>query len=157
MPEGITFTIIAPIFNEKEIIPEFYSRVWDVMDSIGEAWELILVDDGSTDGSTELIRELASVEKRIRPVIFARNFGHQIAVTAGLDYSRGKAVTIIDADLQDPPEVILELIEKWREGYQVVYAVRAEREGETWFKKFTASLFYRIILRITDVKIPMDT
>jgi dolichol-phosphate mannosyltransferase len=93
----------------------------------------------------------------VRPVIFARNFGHQIAVTAGLDYACGKAAVIIDADLQDPPEVILELAKKWREGYEVVYAVRAEREGESWFKKFTASLFYRIILRITDVKIPLDT
>jgi len=90
-------------------------------------------------------------------VIFARNFGHQIAVTAGLDYSRGQAVVIIDADLQDPPEVILEMIQKWREGFEVVFAVRADREGETWFKKFTASAFYRLIYRITDVKIPLDT
>ncbi len=90
-------------------------------------------------------------------MIFARNFGHQIAVTAGLDYSRGQAVVIIDADLQDPPEVILEMIQKWREGFEVVFAVRADREGETWFKKFTASAFYRLIYRITDVKIPLDT
>jgi dolichol-phosphate mannosyltransferase len=116
-----------------------------------------MVDDGSSDGSTDLIRELAKKEKRVRPVIFARNFGHQIAVTAGLDYSRGEAAIIIDADLQDPPEVILELITKWREGYQVVYAVRSEREGETWFKKITASAFYKLIYRITDVKIPMNT
>ncbi len=104
-----------------------------------------------------MIRELAEKDERVRPVIFARNFGHQIAVTAGLDYARGEAVIIIDADLQDPPEVILELIAKWREGYEVVYAVRAEREGETWFKLWTASLFYRLIYRITDVKIPLDT
>jgi len=115
------------------------------------------VDDGSRDGSTGIIREMATKDERIRAVIFARNFGHQIAVTAGLDYSRGKAVVIIDADLQDPPEAILEMIQKWREGYKVVYAVRAEREGETWFKKFTASLFYRIIARVTDIKIPLDT
>lgn len=106
---------------------------------------------------TDIIRELAQQDSRIRPVIFARNFGHQIAVTAGLDYSRGDAIVIIDADLQDPPEVILEMIEKWKEGFEVVYAVRAEREGETWFKKTTASLFYRLIYRITDVKIPLDT
>ena len=115
------------------------------------------MDDGCTDGSTDRIRELAAKDKRVRPVIFARNFGHQIAVTAGMDYARGDAVVIIDADLQDPPEVILELAKKWKEGYEVVYAVRAEREGETKFKLWTASLFYRLIYRITDVKIPLDT
>jgi len=115
------------------------------------------VDDGSTDGSTDMIRELAKKDAHIRPVIFARNFGHQVAVTAGLDYSRGDAVVIIDADLQDPPELILEMAKKWQEGYEVVFAVRAEREGESWFKLWTASMFYRIIYRITDVKIPLDT
>jgi dolichol-phosphate mannosyltransferase len=151
------FSIIAPIYNESACLDELYRRVRDTMDSTQEPWELILVDDGSRDGSTDLIRALAEQDDRVRPVIFARNFGHQIAVTAGLDYSRGDAVVVIDADLQDPPEVILDLIAKWREGYQVVYAVRAEREGETWFKKFTASMFYRLIFRITDVKIPLDT
>jgi glycosyltransferase involved in cell wall biosynthesis len=151
------FSIIGPIYNEIESIPELYRRVKEVMESTGDTWELILVDDGSSDGSTDAIRSLAVQDEHIRPVIFARNFGHQIAVTAGLDFSRGSAVVIIDADLQDPPEVILDMIAKWREGYQVVYAVRAEREGETWFKTFTARLFYRIIYRITDVKIPLDT
>jgi dolichol-phosphate mannosyltransferase len=153
----ITYTIVAPIFNEKENIPELYRRVREVMDSTGEAWELLLVDDGSTDGSTEMIRELAKQDERVRPVIFARNFGHQIAITAGWDYARGDAVVVIDADLQDPPELILEMARKWREGYEVVYAVRAEREGESWFKLWTASLFYRLISRITDVNIPLDT
>lgn len=157
MEQQPEFTVIAPVFNEIESLEKFYSRISEVMDQTGEAWELVLVDDGSTDGSTDLIRALAQKDTRVRPVIFARNFGHQIAVTAGLDYSRGRAVTIIDADLQDPPEVILELIAKWREGYQVVYAVRSEREGETWFKKTTAALFYRIIYRITEVKIPQDS
>ncbi|MCP4140517.1 MAG: glycosyltransferase family 2 protein [Chloroflexi bacterium] len=157
MTKKITYSIVAPIYNEIEIVDEFCKRIKDVMDTTGESWELILVDDGSSDGSTERIRELAAASKQIRPVIFARNFGHQIAVTAGLDYTRGESVTIIDADLQDPPEVILDLAEKWKEGYEVVYAVRAEREGESWFKKITASLFYRIIFRITDVKIPLDT
>jgi polyisoprenyl-phosphate glycosyltransferase len=151
-----TFTIIAPIYNELENIPELYPRMREVMDRTGEPWELILVDDGSTDGSTALIRKLAENDARVRPVIFARNFGHQIAVTAGVDFARGDAVIIIDADLQDPPEVILQLIDKWREGYEVVYAVREERQGESWFKKTTASLFYRMIYRITDVDIPMD-
>jgi glycosyltransferase involved in cell wall biosynthesis len=153
----ITYSIIAPIYNEKENLPELYARVRDVMDSTGETWELLLVDDGSTDSSSEIIRRLAREDRRIRPVIFARNFGHQVAVTAGLDYSRGDAVVIIDADLQDPPELILDMAKKWREGYEVVYAVRTEREGESWFKLWTASLFYRLIYRITDVKIPLDT
>lgn len=152
-----TFSIIAPVFNERENLPALRERVSEVMNQTGEPWELILVDDGSKDGSTDIIRQMGKEDEHVRPVIFARNFGHQIAVTAGLDYSRGKAVVIIDSDLQDPPEVILDLIAKWREGYEVVYAVRAEREGETWFKMFTASLFYRIIYRITDVDIPLDT
>ena len=153
----ITYSIVAPIFNEKENLHELYRRVKEVMDSTNEPWELLLVDDGSTDGSTGIICELAQEDKRVRPIIFARNFGHQIAITAGWDYARGDAVVIIDADLQDPPELILEMAKKWREGYEVVYAVRAEREGESWFKLWTASLFYRLIYRITDVKIPLDT
>ncbi|MEL7589815.1 MAG: glycosyltransferase family 2 protein [Anaerolineaceae bacterium] len=151
------YSIVAPVYNEICCLDELYQRLAEVMDHADGEWELVLVDDGSTDGSTEKIRELARQDKRVRPVIFARNFGHQIAVTAGLDYSRGDAVIIIDADLQDPPEVILELIQKWREGYEVVYAQRSEREGETFFKRVTASLFYRTIYRITDVKIPLDT
>jgi dolichol-phosphate mannosyltransferase len=154
---SITYSIIAPIFNEFENIPELYRRISEVMNSTGEPWELIMVDDGCTDGSTDRIRELAKQDSRVRPVIFSRNFGHQIAVTAGLDYARGQAMIIIDADLQDPPETILALVEKWKEGYEVVYAVRTEREGESWFKLLTASMFYRLIYRITDVKIPLDT
>ena len=152
----ITYSIVAPIFNEKENLPELHRRVREVMDSTSEPWELILVDDGSTDGSTEIIRELGRQDKSIRPIIFARNFGHQIAITAGWDYARGDAVVIIDADLQDPPELILEMAKKWKEGNEVVFAVRTEREGESWFKLWTASLFYRMIYRITDVKIPLD-
>jgi glycosyltransferase involved in cell wall biosynthesis len=157
MAEALIYSVVAPIYNEIGSLSELYRRVKEVMDSTGETWELVMVDDGSSDGSTERLRELAKEDKHVRPVIFARNFGHQIAVTAGLDYARGHAVIIIDADLQDPPEVMLDLIDKWREGYQVVYAVRAEREGETWFKRLTASAFYRLIYRITDVKIPLDT
>jgi glycosyltransferase involved in cell wall biosynthesis len=156
-PMAITYSIVAPIFNEIDNLSELYRRVSEVMESSGESWELLLVDDGSTDGSTEKIRELAKANARVRPVIFARNFGHQIAITAGWDYARGDAIVIIDADLQDPPEAILELAKKWKEGYEVVYAVRAEREGESWFKKFTAAVFYRLIYSITDVKIPLDT
>ena len=135
MAKEPVISIIAPIYQRRhDCLKELHQRISEVMKSLTEPWELILVDDGSPDGSTEMIRELAAEDEQVRPVIFARNFGHQIAVTAGLDYSRGEAVVIIDADLQDPPEVILDLIAKWREGYEVVYAVRAEREGETWFK-----------------------
>nr|BAL44390.1 glycosyl transferase family protein [uncultured bacterium]BAL56588.1 glycosyl transferase family protein [uncultured Chloroflexota bacterium] len=153
----IRYSLVVPVYNEIESLSELYRRVREVMDGLGEPWELILVDDGSSDGSTERIRQMSREDARVRPVIFARNFGHQLAVTAGLDYARGQAVIIMDADLQDPPEVIPQLIERWREGYEVVYAVRAEREGETWFKKVTASLFYRLIYRIADIKIPLDT
>jgi dolichol-phosphate mannosyltransferase len=154
---AIKYSIAAPVYNEIEIVEEFYKRVRAVMENLDEAWELILVDDGSSDGSTEKILELSEKDPHVVPVIFARNFGHQIAITAGVDHARGDAVIVLDADLQDPPEVLPELIEKWKEGYEVVYAVRAEREGETWFKKTTAALFYRMIYRITDVKIPLDS
>jgi dolichol-phosphate mannosyltransferase len=150
-------TVLAPVYNEKDSLPELYRRINEVMSSQPDPWELVLVDDGSTDGSTDLMRELSKQDVRVRPVIFARNFGHQIAVSAGMAYSRGEAVVIIDADLQDPPEVILELVAKWREGYQVVFAQRTEREGESAFKLLTASLFYQLIYRITDIKIPMNT
>ena len=153
----ITYSIVAPIYNEKDNLSELHRRITEVMDSTREPWELVLVDDGSTDGSTEIIRAMAKEDKHIRPVIFARNFGHQIAITAGWDYARGDAIVIIDADLQDPPEVVLEMAKKWKEGNEVVYAVRSEREGESLFKLWTASLFYRLIYRITDVKIPLDT
>jgi glycosyltransferase involved in cell wall biosynthesis len=151
------YSIIAPIFNEIGNISELYRRIKATMEQAGDSWELLMVDDGSTDGSIDEIKKLANTDVHIKPVIFARNFGHQLAVTAGLDYAKGQAVVIIDADLQDPPEVILDLISKWKEGYEVVYAQRTEREGESWFKLFTASLFYRMIYRITDVNIPMDT
>jgi dolichol-phosphate mannosyltransferase len=151
------YSVIAPVFNEHECLPEFYKRVKTVMDSTKSSWELLLVDDGSSDGSTGIILGLAEKDNRVRPLIFARNFGHQIAVTAGMDHALGEAFIVIDADLQDPPEVILELISKWKEGYQVAYAVRRKRAGESWFKLTTASFFYRLIYRITDVKIPLDT
>ncbi len=152
-----TYSIVAPVFNERECLDVLYSRVSEVMDRSGEPWELVLIDDGSSDGSTEIMKSISEKDPRVRCVFFARNFGHQIAVTAGMDNTLGDAVVVIDADLQDPPEVILQLIEKWKEGYEVVYAVRKERDGESWFKKWTASAFYRLIDKIADVRIPLDT
>jgi len=152
-----TISIVAPCYNEAATLPEFYRRVYEAMQALGDTWELVLVDDGSQDDTATILQDLAHKDPHIRPVIFARNFGHQLAVTAGLDYSRGQAVVIIDSDLQDPPEVIPALIAEWRNGYEVVYAKRTEREGESWFKLVTASLFYRLIYRITDVNIPLDT
>ncbi len=154
---SITYSIVTPVYNEVESLPHLYQRVRRVMTGMRATWELVVVDDGSSDGSTDLIRNLAEKDRHVRPVIFARNFGHQIAITAGWDYARGDAVVIIDADLQDPPEAIPELAQKWKQGYEVVYAVRSERAGESWFKKLTASVFYRLIYRITDVTIPVDS
>ncbi len=151
------FSIVAPVFNEEILLHTFYERVYDVMEEVGESWELILINDGSRDQTPALLDALYEEDPEHVVVLhFSRNFGHQIAITAGMDHARGDAVVVIDSDLQDPPEVIPDLIAKWREGYEVVYAVRAEREGETWFKLFTARLFYRIIQALTDVKIPME-
>lgn len=150
-------SIVVPVFNEEEVLPELYSRTQQVMDAFGEPWELILVDDGSRDRSAEIIADLNRKDPRVKGVSFSRNFGFQEAVTAGLDHASGEAVVLSDADLQDPPEVIPELITRWREGNDVVYGVRANREGETWFKKTTAKIFYRTIHRITSVDIPLDT
>ncbi|MEO8606663.1 MAG: glycosyltransferase family 2 protein [Chloroflexota bacterium] len=157
MSETPRYSIIAPIYNEEGNIQRLYDRISAVMDSTGEPWELVTVNDGSRDGSVQLIEELAAKDSRIKLVNFARNFGHQLAVTAGLHHATGEAMVVIDADLQDPPELILEMIERWKAGYQVVYAVREERKGESWFKLFTAKLFYRVINRLTDVNIPLDT
>jgi dolichol-phosphate mannosyltransferase len=155
--QTLTFSVVVPIWNERESLKELYKQVVEVMEKADGSWELVLVDDGSTDGSTEMIRDLAASDPKVRPVIFARNFGQQAAVKAGLDFSRGDAVVVIDADLQDPPEVILQLIEKWREGFEVIYAQRLEREGEGFLKKITAKMFYRVINRLTDINLPLDT
>lgn len=154
---NIRYSIVAPCYNEEGNLHELHRRIKEVMDQTNEPWELVLINDGSADRTAELMRELHAVDNRIHFIDFARNFGHQIAVTAGMDFAQGEAIILIDADLQDPPELILEMIGKWKEGYKVVYAIRAERKGETWFKLFTAKLFYRLIYRITDVNIPLDT
>ncbi len=153
----IRYSVVAPCYNEEKSLPELYRQIKAVMEQTGEAWELVLVNDGSRDRTGEVIRELHAADQRVHYIDFARNFGHQIAVTAGMDYAQGQAIILIDADLQDPPQLILEMIQKWNEGYKVVYAIRAARKGESWFKLATAKLFYRLIYRITDVKIPLDT
>jgi len=157
MSEHPRYSIVAPIYNEEGNIQKLYERISQVMDSTGESWELVTVNDGSRDKSFEMLEALSHKDPRIKVINFARNFGHQLAVTAGLHNTSGDAVVVIDADLQDPPELILDMIERWKAGYQVVYAVRQERKGESWFKLFTAKLFYRLIYRITDVDIPLDT
>jgi polyisoprenyl-phosphate glycosyltransferase len=151
-----TFSVVVPIWNETEVIPELYRRVVQIMDSTGASWELVCINDGSTDNSLELLLDLHRQDPRVKVIDFSRNFGHQIAITAGADFADGDAVIVMDADLQDPPDVILRMIEKWREGYEVVYAVRSKRKGETKFKLWTASLFYRILQKITDIYIPLD-
>lgn len=151
------FSIVAPVYNEEETVPHFHQRIVDVMTEVGESFELVLVNDGSRDGSSRVMAELQRHDPRVRVVEFSRNFGHQIAISAGLDYARGQCVVIIDSDLQDPPEVIPEMIARWRAGAEVVYAQRAKRAGETRFKLFTASLFYRLMARLTAVNIPRDT
>ncbi len=150
-------SVVAPVYNEAATLPLFCERVIAALEPLREPFELVLINDGSRDGSLEVMVGLHERDPRIKVINFSRNFGHQIAITAGIDYARGAAVAVIDSDLQDPPEVIPELIAKWREGYGIVFAQRAEREGETWFKKATAAFFYRLIRRITNVNIPVDT
>ena len=153
-----TLSIVVPCFNEEAVINETHRRLCALRDALGDAsLELVYVDDGSRDGTLAALRALATADPAVRVVAFARNFGHQIAVTAGIDAARGDALVIIDADLQDPPEVIPEMLAKWREGYDVVYGTRLDRPGESWFKLVTARAFYRLLNQVSDVPIPLDT
>jgi glycosyltransferase involved in cell wall biosynthesis len=151
------YSIVAPVFNEAETLPHFYERVTRVMEDIGEPFEIVLINDGSRDKTYSILQEIHEKDARVRVIDFSRNFGHQIAISAGLDYAQGDAVVVLDSDLQDPPEVIPELIARWKDGAEVVYAQRAKRKGETFFKLATAAAFYRLIQRITAVNIPSDT
>jgi glycosyltransferase involved in cell wall biosynthesis len=148
-------SVIAPIHNEAETISELHRRLTSVLAELG-SYEIVLVDDGSTDGSWELMLALAPSDPHLRLVRLSRNFGHQAALTAGLEAARGDAVVLMDADLQDPPELIPSLVAKWREGFDVVYGLRTRREGETLFKRSTASLFYRLLRGMTRIEIPAD-
>jgi glycosyltransferase involved in cell wall biosynthesis len=153
----VEISVIIPIYNEEKNISPLYMRVKKVISDISTSHELLFVNDGSADNSLQLIRELAKTDSSVKFINFSRNFGHQIAVTAGIDKCLGKHIVIIDADLQDPPELIVEMQKKMSEGYEVVYARRRTRVGESFLKKFTAKMFYRILSKITSVKIPLDT
>ncbi|HEX7737106.1 MAG TPA: glycosyltransferase family 2 protein [Ktedonobacteraceae bacterium] len=151
------YSIVAPVFNEEETLPHFYERVVKAMEQLGESFELVLINDGSHDRSYSIIQDLHERDPRVHAIDFSRNFGHQIAISAGLDYAQGQAVIIMDTDLQDPPEVIPDLVARWKVGAEVVYAQRARRLGESRFKLITASAFYTLIGRITSINIPRDT
>jgi dolichol-phosphate mannosyltransferase len=151
------YSLIVPIYNEEETILEMYRRVSSVMNILDGTSELILINDGSKDDSLHLMRQLRDKDQRVSYLSLARNFGHQVAVTAGLNFARGEAVIILDADLQDPPELIPEMIGLWQDGFQVIYAKRTKRHQESWFKKCTAYAFYRLLKSLADVDIPTDT
>ena len=149
-------SVVVPIYNEVEILPTLYQRLTKTMEGTGEPYEIIFINDGSTDNSGKLLLELQAQDTRVKLVSFSRNFGHQMAITAGLDYSSGNPVIVMDGDLQDPPEVIPQLIAQWRAGNDIVFAVRSARKGESAFKRITASLFYRTLQRLTTTQIPVD-
>ena len=150
-------SVVIPCFNEEAVLEETHQRLTSVLEQLEHiSFELIYVDDGSRDQTAKLLHELQASDARVRAILLSRNFGHQVAVTAGLEHATGDAVVIIDADLQDPPEVILEMVARWRDGYHVVYGMRTEREGETAFKLWTAKIFYRLLNRVSKIKIPLD-
>ena len=157
MNKNIDISVIIPIYNEQDSIPELYKRLTQSVEQITSNYEFIFINDGSKDLSLLKLIELSKNDKRVFYINFTRNFGHQIAVSAGLDNCSGKAVVIIDADLQDPPELIAKMYERYKEGFEVVYAKRLKRKGESFFKIITAKLFYRIMVRITNIDIPIDT
>ena len=154
---SVRYSIVIPVYNEEAVVAECYKRLTTVMQDVGESYELLFVNDGSRDKTAELIAEFAEQDAHVHLVTFSRNFGHQAAISAGIDLSCGQAVVLIDADLQDPPEVIPEMIKKWKAGYDVVYGVRKKRKGESVFKRATAKIFYRFLATQTDMHIPVDT
>lgn len=151
------FSVVIPVYNEEEVIEESYMQLKGTMEKSNAPFELIFVNDGSSDNSLSLLKEISGNDKAVKIISFSRNFGHQAAITAGMDYSQGDAIAIIDADLQDPPMIILEMIKEWEKGYEIVYGKRKKRTGETVFKKFTASLYYRFLRKMTETEIPVDT
>jgi len=152
-----TYSVVIPAFNEQEVIAETYKRLTGVMKSMGEPYELIFVNDGSRDNTANLIAEFCDSDPCVRLINFSRNFGHMAAISAGMENSRGQAIFIIDADLQDPPEVFPQMAEKWREGYHVAYGKRTKRKGESVFKRLSAKIFYKFIRQMTSIDMPPDT
>ena len=150
------YSVVIPVYNEQEVLPLSFKRIKKVMDALGEH-EIIFVNDGSRDSTLDLLRELAAADKAVRVISFSRNFGHQEAVSAGMAASRGDAIIIIDCDLQDPPEVIPKMVEKWQAGADIVYGLRIKRNGETAFKKFSASFYYKTLKALGGQYIPADT
>lgn len=150
------YSIVVPAYNEEQSLRLFYERVTPLMNGTGEAYELIFINDGSTDNTQEILRQLAEQDKRVKVCTFSRNFGQQAALLCGLEVASGNAVIAMDADLQDPPEVALQMIEKWKEGYELVHGRRKKRTGETNFKKATAYLYYRFMRKITKMDMPKD-
>jgi polyisoprenyl-phosphate glycosyltransferase len=155
--DGPLVSVVVPCLNEQEVLRDTNQRLTATLERMPLKFEIIYVDDGSADSTPEILRELATHDARIRVVRFSRNFGHQMAITAGLEHAGGDAVVVIDADLQDPPEVILDFVRRWMDGYDVAYGLREKREGETVFKLWTAKIFYRCIDRLSDTRIPLDT
>ncbi len=155
--EACTYSVVVAVFNEEEVLPHFYDRLTKVLDTLAGESEIIFINDGSSDQTPLILHEMRRRDPRVKIINFARNFGHEIAVIAGLDHASGQATIIMDADLQDPPEVIPDLVAKWREGYEVVYAQRTDRAGETGFKKITASWYYRLMRAVTSIDLPVDT
>lgn len=151
------YSVVVPVYNEELVIEESYRRLSAVMDYTKENVEIIFVNDGSRDTTRNKVVNICKKDDRVKLINFSRNFGHQAAITAGMESASGKAIVVIDADLQDPPEVILKMIDKWKEGYDVVYGKRLKREGETFFKKFTAKMFYRLLKSMTSIDVPVDT
>ncbi len=150
-------SIVVPVYNEQEVIRETIKRLRAVLDGMDAEYEIIFVNDGSRDDTLQILRPVCQEDERLKLINFSRNFGHQTAITAGMDLSAGDAVVVIDADLQDPPEVIPSMFALWRDGYEVVYGKRISRKGESFFKKFSAKVFYRFLSAMTDVNIPVDT
>ena len=149
-------SVVVPVYNEESVLPETYKRLKAVLDGMQVVYEVILVNDGSRDKTAEIAAQICENDKSWKFLNFSRNFGHQIAITAGMDYSSGDAIVVIDSDLQDPPELIPQMLLKWHEGFDVVYAKRVKRDGETFFKKFTAKMFYKLMRFMTDFDLPTD-